>query len=375
MTVSRSPPAVRYTAQAMAQVAQDVPVRTDLLLNFAEALLCKLGVPGDDARVTARILLQADLRGVESHGMAHLADFYVRRLQTGHVNPTPDVRVTSDAPAAATVDGDRGLGFVVGQRAMRIAIEKAEATGVGFVTAGNSTHYGAGAYYAMMALEHDMIGLSMTTGGRLMTPPGALGRAIGLNVLAVAAPTPRAFPYVLDMATSVVAAGKLEIARRRGRPVPEGWAVAADGSPLTDPTALHPDGLMLPLGGTPEGGAFKGFGLTIMVDLLAGALSGSGTSAELAPFAASHAFAALRIDAFAPKAAYLARMEALISTVKAAPTLAGVDEVRIPGELEHALAGERNAAGAVPLHPKVLEGFRSAAGELGVPFDLVGAPA
>jgi L-2-hydroxycarboxylate dehydrogenase (NAD+) len=355
----------------LSPVAEDVPVRIDKLLAFAEAILSTQSVAADDARLTARILLEADLRGIESHGMAHLVDFYVRRLQHGQINPRPNIRITSEAGSAATIDGDNALGFVAGHRAMQIAIEKARATGTGWVAAGHSTHYGAGAGYAMMALEHDMIGFSLSTGGRLMTPPGGRGRALGLNVLSVAAPTARGFPYVLDMATSVVAHGKLEIAARRGEPIPEGWAIDPEGRPITDPARFRPDGLMLPLGGSPALGAFKGFGLALMVDILTGALSGFGTSAEIeAGRIAAHCFGALRIDAFVPLEQYLERMGIMIDAIKRTPVAAGSDEVRIPGELEHALAERRRAAGTVPLHATILAGYRVAAEELGVPFDL-----
>jgi LDH2 family malate/lactate/ureidoglycolate dehydrogenase len=269
----------------------------------------------------------------------------------------------SDSPAAATLDADRGLGFVAGEHAMSRAIDKARTAGVGIVSAANSTHYGAGAYYAMQALEHDMIGLSMTTGGRLLAAPGGRGRVLGLNVLCVAAPTSRAFPFVLDMATSVVAAGKLEIAARRGQSIPEGWAVDSSGDPLTDPTKLHPDGALLPLGATVPGGAFKGLGLTIFVDLMCGALSGFGTSVELEPGAATHCFVAIRIDALTPLDHYRDRMEALISAIEASGS-------SVPGHGEHELSEERKRTGVVPLHPVILEGFRTAAAELGVTYDL-----
>jgi LDH2 family malate/lactate/ureidoglycolate dehydrogenase len=360
-------------------MSQDVLVSIDSLRAFAETLLQKLNVPPEDARTTAALLLETDLRGIESHGMAHLVDFYVRRLQSGEVNARPSVRVTQAAASTATIDGDRGLGFIVGERAMRLALEKARMTGSGWVSVANSTHYGAGSCYAMMALDDNMIGFSFTTGGRLMTPPGGLGRTVGLNVISVAAPTPRGFPYVLDMATSVVAAGKLEIARRRGTSIPEGWAVDAAGGPLTDPHGLHPDGILLPLGGTPAGGAFKGFGLALLVDLLTGALSGFGTSTEIdGGRNAAQCFGALRIDAFVPLSDYLERVGGMIDAVKRTPRMDGVDEIRIPGELEHQLSQARRSAGTVPLHRRVVKGFREAAEEFGVPFDLPddeGAPA
>jgi LDH2 family malate/lactate/ureidoglycolate dehydrogenase len=360
-------------------MTQDLLVPIDALRSFAEALLAKLDVPAGDARVTASLLLETDLRGIESHGMAHLVDFYVRRLQRGEINPTPSISIMREAPSAATIDGDRGLGFVVGDRAMRLAIEKARTTGSGWVSVGNSTHYGAGSCYAMMALDEQMIGFSFTTGGRLMTPPGGLGRTVGLNVISAAAPTPRGFPYVLDMATSVVAAGKLEIARRRGTSIPEGWAVDALGRPLTDPHGLHPEGMLLPLGGSPATGAFKGFGLALLVDILTGALSGFGTSAEIdGGRNAAQCFGALRIDAFVALEEYLERVGGMIDAVKRTPRIEGVDDIGIPGELEHQLAESRRHAGTVPLHERVLDGFREAAEEFSVPFDLMpsneGAP-
>jgi LDH2 family malate/lactate/ureidoglycolate dehydrogenase len=351
---------------------QDVPVSIDALRRFAERLLVGLSVPEADAAVTAELLLDTDLRGIESHGMAHLVDFYVRRIQSGEIEPRADIKVTHDAPSAATIDGGRGLGFVVGERAMRLAIDKAKATGSGWVSVGNSTHYGAGSCYAMMALPENMIGFSFTTGGRRMTPPGGLGRTMGLNVISTAAPTPRGFPYVLDMATSVVAAGKLEIAQRRGTPVPEGWAVDASGKPITDPLAWNQDCMLLPLGGLAATGAFKGFGLAILVDILTGALSGFGTSTEIdGGRNAAHCFGALRIDAFVDLDTYMERMGGMIDAIKRTPPLEGMDEVRIPGELEHALSESRRAAGTAPMHPTILEGFRLAAEEFGVPFDVV----
>jgi LDH2 family malate/lactate/ureidoglycolate dehydrogenase len=349
--------------------APDIDVPIDRLLAFGEKMLVAVGVSRDDARLTAEILIEPDLRGVESHGMAHLVDFYVRRFQANGINRTPDLRLTSEAPSAATLDADRALGFLAGHRAMSIAIEKARATGAAWVTVTNSTHYGAGAYYAMMALPHDMIGLSMTTGGRMMAPPGARGAALGTNVFALAAPTPRGFPYVLDMATTVVAAGKLEIARRRGLPIPEGWSVDPEGRPFTNASEAYERGALLPLGGDPVTASFKGFGLGIAVDVLTGVLSGFGASTGTVPGTAAHCVGALRIDAFVPMETYLERAGAMIDALKASETRDG-SAVRIPGELEHRLTQERRAAGTVPLHPAILEGFRAAAAELGVPYDL-----
>jgi len=177
---------------------------------------------------------------------------------------------------------------------------------------------------------------------------------------------------VLDMATSVVAAGKLEIARRRGTSIPEGWAIDAAGQPLTDPHLLHPDGMLLPLGGTGATGAFKGFGLALLVDLLTGALSGFGTSTEIdGGRHTAHCFGALNIETFVPLSDYLERVGGMIDAVKRTPRVEGIDEIRIPGELEHELSQRRRQSGTVPLHNAVLAGFRAAAEEFGVPFDLI----
>ena len=293
-------------------------------------------------------------------------------IRRGHINPRPEIKIVSESPATAVLDGDRGLGFVVGHHAVAEAMRRARQTGVGVAAVRNSSHYGAGFSYALMAVPHDMVGISLTTGGNLVIPPGGVKPAYGVNVISVAAPTGRSgFPYVLDMATSVVAVGKLEIAARRGQPIPQGWALDNEGRPITDPTRFFAGGGLLPLGGTPLFGAYKGFGLALAVDVLSGALSGSGASAELrAPFAASHCFAALRIDAFLPVAEFKELMDRMIETIKATPRAEGVDEIRIPGELEHALEQERRAAGVVPLHPAVLSRLRKMSEELGISYDL-----
>jgi len=204
------------------------------LTDFAAKALQKMGVPGEDARITARILVATDLMGVDSHGVAHLVPFYIRRIKDGLINVKPQIKLFSYAPSAAIMDGDEGLGFVVGYRAMTEAIHRAETTGSGFVSVRNSTHFGAGANYSIMALEHDMIGISLTQGGKGVVAPGSRGKGVGLNVISVAVPAKEEAPFVLDMATGVVAGGKLELAARNNTPIPEGWAVDMDGNPVTE---------------------------------------------------------------------------------------------------------------------------------------------
>jgi LDH2 family malate/lactate/ureidoglycolate dehydrogenase len=356
---------------AAAVSGEDVSVPIPRVQALGERLFAALGVPEADGRLTAETLIEADLRGVESHGVAHLADFYVRRLRRDHINPTPDICVASDAPAAAVIDGDRGLGFVVAHRAIDLAMEKAQTAGVGFVSVRNSTHYGAAFHYALKAARQDMIGISVTTGGNIVVPPGAALRVYGANVISAAAPTGKGFEFVLDGSTSAVAGGKLEIAARRGMPIPEGWALDENGAPTTDPTVLARGGGLVPLGGTPEHGAYKGFALGILADVVSGVLSAAGASVSLPPDGtAGHMLAAVRIDAFQPREEFIRRMDEMVDALKAAPKQPGVEEILIPGEPEARLERDRRAEDAIPLHPAVIESLRGAAENLHVPFDL-----
>jgi LDH2 family malate/lactate/ureidoglycolate dehydrogenase len=348
----------------------DVRVDPRRLHALGVRALAAVGVSEEHARLSADVLLASELRGVESHGFAHLADFYVGRIRDGRVKPNPDVRVVQDTPATAVVDGDGGLGFIPGRIATRLAIEKAAATGIGMVSTRNSTHFGPGFFYAMEALPHDMLGISMTTGGNIVVPPGGVGRTYGSNVIAFAAPT-RGAPYVLDMATSVVAGGKFEIAKRRGKTVPSFWGESSAGEPIvSNPEPYFERGAILPLGGTPEGGAWKGFGLALMSDILCGVLSGGGASTVLSSPGACHFVAAIRIDAFLPKEDFLDGMDAMIGKLKASPRKPGAPALTYAGELEAAKEADALAHG-VPLHPSVVTALRVMCDEIGVPFDLV----
>ena len=346
---------------------EETLVNAEKLRDLALHAFLKVGVPEGAARIAADMLVHTDLRGIESHGVAHLASFYVGGIRRGAINPRPDIKVVRESASTAVIDGDRGLGFVVGHRAMNQALRRAEATGAGFVTVRNSTHCGAGFNYAIMAPPQDMVGIAMTTGGPVMAPPGGAGRAIGVNVISVAAPSSGA-PFLLDMATSVVAVGKLEVAASRGQSIPEGWAIDSAGSPTTDPIGFFRGGAMLPLGGTPTLGSYKGFGLAVAIDILCGVLSGSGFSAELEG-TFSHAFGALRIDAFLPADEFRALMDRMASRLKATPRLSGVDDIRLAGEVEHELEQRRRVEG-IPLHPQVIDSLRTMCQELGIEFDI-----
>ncbi|MBA7476442.1 putative oxidoreductase YjmC [subsurface metagenome] len=341
------------------------------LTNFTSKALQKVGVPEEDARITARILVAADLRGVDSHGVAHLAPFYIKWLKEGRINAKPKTEVFSHAPSTAIMDGDEGLGFVVGYRAMTEAIHRAETTGGGFVSVRNSTHFGAGAYYAMMALSRDMIGISLTQGGKGVVAPGSRGEGVGLNVISIAVPAKEEAPFVLDMCTGVVAGGKLELAARNNTPIPEGWAVDMDGNPITE--VAKATGGILPLGGIPQLGSYKGFGLTVLVDILCSTLSGglSIPERESGPGTvgkANHFFGALRIDGFMPADEFKERMDAMIKAHHELPKALGIDRIYLAGEVEQET--ERQRSHGIPLHPKVVDSLHEVAKELGIECNL-----
>jgi len=351
----------------------DIRVDAEKLYLLGVRALTRVGVPDEHARMTADVLIASDLRGIESHGFARFADFYVYRARDGHLNLNPQVRVLRDTASAATVDGDGGLGFVAGTVAMRLAIEKAQATGVGMVSVRNSTHYGPASPYALMALSHGMCGISLTTGGNGVVPPGGAQRVYGLNAISFAAPMrPPEAPFCLDMAASVVAAGKLEIARRRGKPIPVGWVKDGNGDDVTDPDVYYESegmGGILPLGSETLTGAWKGFGLAIMVDILTGVLSGGHSSAELPRRAANHFFAAMKIDAFTSVESFYDQMESMKQTLRAAPRLPNAGPLTFAGEPEAAFEADCRAHG-IPYHPSVVESLRRMCEDIGVTYDL-----
>ncbi len=342
------------------------------LTEFATKALQKMGVPEKDALITARMLVSADLRGIDSHGVAHLAPFYIRWIKDGRINVNPDIKTFSNAPSTAIMDGDNGLGFVVGYHAMEEAMQRAETTGSGFVAVRNSTHFGAGAYYAIMALSRNMIGISLTQGGKGVVAPGSRGRGVGLNVISIAVPAGKESPFVLDMATGVVAGGKLELAARNKTSIPEGWAVDIDGNPVTEVSKAT--GGILPLGGIPQLGSFKGFGLTTLVDILCSTLSGGPSipERESGPNSvgkANHFFGALRIDGFMPVDEFKERMDAMIKAHHELPKAPGVNKIYLAGEIEQETEKQRSKG--IPLHPDVISSLKATAEELGIEYNLL----
>lgn len=357
----------------MARIEKDtVRVSPDKLQHFATRVLEALGVPTEDAQIAAEVLVAADLRGVDSHGVIRLNphNWYVKALRDGVMNPRPKIRVVEDKRASAVLDGDGGLGMVIGHRAMELAIEKARRLAVGFVGVRNSRHFGMAAYYSMMALPHDMIGISMTNAGRQVVPTFGREAKYGTNPLSVAAPAGEELPFVLDMATTTAAAGKLEVAARLGEPIPFGWALDAEARPTTDPETAQKARRLLPLGGTRDGGSHKGYGLAMMIEILCGVLS--GTVAAMSPphtGVRGHLFGALDIASFRHLEDFKRDMDRLLRDLKATAPIEGQARVFVAGEIEHATAVERTKNG-IPLHGSVRKGLRKLSEQFHIPYDF-----
>ncbi len=347
----------------------------DKLRVFSSKAMQKLGLPKEDADITAKMLVACDLRGVESHGVAHLGSMYCKWIKDGIVNVTPKLETVSRTPTTATMDGDRGLGFVVGYRAMSMAIEKAKEYGSGFVNVTNSTHFGATAYYAMMAMEQDMIGVAMTSTMPGVVAPGTAVSVIGTNPLAISIPAGKKAPFVLDMATSVVAAGKVQIAQRQGKMMPEGWVVDSEGKPVTDPNKrVRGEGGLLPLGITPALGSFKGFGLGITVDILTCLLAGLDFTLlkerEPGTNPSDFFFGAIRIDGFQPIELFKEKMDNMIEKIESLPTLPGVKKAYVAGGYEGDIVIPDRAKNGIPLDPSVIQDLKDLSEETGVEFDI-----
>jgi L-2-hydroxycarboxylate dehydrogenase (NAD+) len=341
------------------------------LTTFVAAAFEKLGVPKHAAEIAARGLVAADLRGVDTHGVIRFnpTSWYVKWLRAGEMNPRANIRVVSESASAALLDGDRGIGMIIGQHAMELAIAKAKEAGVAMVTVRNSRHFGMSANYAMQALAHDMIGIAMTNASRQVVPTFGREARFGTNPICLAAPALEELPFVLDMATTTAAAGKLELAVRQGKSIPTGWALNESAEVTNDPRVAQRARKLLPLGGSREGGNHKGYGLAIMVEILCGVLSGTVTALNDNQDPRGHFFGAIRVDAFRPADEFKQDMDRLIRDLKATPPIDGQERVYVAGEIEFETAKER-AANGIPLLDSVLKGLRDVSEQLGIPYDL-----
>lgn len=349
----------------------------DQLFAFTKNVFHKIGCPPQQADTAARVLLSADMRGVDSHGVARLSG-YVRLWEVKRVNAVPDIRIIHESPSTAVVDGDSGLGLVVAPYAMNVAIEKAKNAGTGWVSVQNSNHFGIAACHAMMALDNDMIGIAMTNASPLVAPTFSIDKMLGTNPICVAVPAGTEPPFVADLATTTAANGKLEILQRKSQPTPSGWVQDKDGQPSTDPHILKQGGALLPLGGDREHGSHKGYALGAVVDIFSALLSGANYAPWVPPFPAyvpmpsqqpgkgiGHFFGAMRLDAFRTADDFKQHMDHWIKGFRNARTTDPSLNVLIPGDPEREMEAYRGQHG-IPLLPSVVDDLDKLAGSLGL---------
>jgi len=351
----------------------------EYLRDFSLSIFRKIGCTDDEAELATEVLLKADLRGIDSHGIARLSG-YVRLWDKKRVNSQPAIRITHESPSTAVVDGDSGLGLVVAPRAMEIAIKKAQLAGTGWVAVKNSNHFGIAGYHAMMALPHDMIGIAMTNASPLVAPTFSIERLLGTNPIAVAIPALTQPPFVADFATTTAANGKLEILQRKNQKAPIGWIQTKAGLPSTDPNEAKSGGALIPLGSDREHGSHKGFCLGSWVDIFSAVLSGANYGPWVPPFVAfldppsdpvgegiGHFFGAMRIDAFRPADEFKKHMDNWITRFRSAKTIDGEERVIIPGDPERELNEQRLKDG-IPLNQKVVEDLQALGARFNVSF-------
>ena len=336
------------------------------LYSFTQHIFLKIGCSKEDAAIAAKSLLAADLRGVDSHGVARLSG-YVRLWQAGRINPTPDIKVVHETPSTAVVDGDAGLGLVVAPFAMQVAISKATNVGTGWVSVKNSNHFGIAGSHARMALQYNMIGIAMTNASALVAPTFSIERLLGTNPISVAIPAGKEQSFVADFATTTAANGKLEMLQRKNEETPSGWVQTKTGIVSNDPNELKKGGALLPLGGDKEHGSHKGYALGSIVDIFSGVLSGANYGPWVPPFPAyipmpenmpgeglGHFFGVMSINAFRPAEEFKLHMDKWIQRFKSSKTITGQDRVYIPGEIETEFENERMKNG-IPLLISVVE--------------------
>ncbi len=361
-----------------------VTVQAEPLGDFCRDVFVCLDVPPRDARTVAEVLVAADLRGIDSHGVARLRR-YVRGLKEGVIFADPGLRIVRETPVSALLDASAALGQVAGRRAMETAVAKALQAGAGFVAVQNSNHFGIAGFYAQMALEHDLIGIAMTNSTPDVVPTFGREVLLGTNPISVAVPAGGERPYVLDMSTAVITSGKLEARSRMGKKIPLGWALDEKGEACDDPARVYANmrakrgGGLLPLGGNGEDfGGHKGYGLGLLVDIFSGVLSASANTTLLypktpegkpLPSRVGHFLGALRVDLFRPLDGFKKDMDDLIRRLKNAPKAEGRERIYIHGEKEFELERKYRREG-IPLHFKVYEDLKGLAAELDVPFPL-----
>ena len=351
------------------------------LKEFTRNIFLAMGCDIDHAELASEVLLAADMRGVDSHGVARLVG-YVRLWENARINSCPEISIIHETPSTAVVDGDKGLGLVVAPKAMEIAIKKASEVGTGWVAIKNSNHFGIAGYHAMMTLKHDMIGMAMTNASPLVAPTFSTEKLLGTNPIAVAIPADKEPPFVADFATTTAANGKLEILQRKQETAPLGWVQTQEGLPSTNPGELKQGGALLPLGGDREHGSHKGYCLGSIVDIFSAILSGANYGPWVPPFVSflpvsgnpvgegvGHFVGAMRIDAFRPAGEFKKHMDNWIKRFREAKAVNGQEQVYIPGDPERISEDIRRKEG-IGLLPAVVDDLQN----LGEKFGLILSP-
>ncbi len=347
------------------------------LYQFTYSIFKAIGCSDEHAITAAKVLVAADVRGIDSHGVARLSG-YVRLWEATRINATPDIKVTYETPSTAVVEGDSGLGLVVAPYAMQVAIEKAKIAGTGWVSVRNSNHFGIAGYHAMLALQFDMIGIAMTNASALVAPTFSIERMLGTNPVAVAIPAKNQPPFVADFATTTAANGKLEILQRKNEDAPLGWVQDKEGKSSSNVNELKQGGALLPLGSDKEHGSHKGYALGSIVDILSGVLGGASYGPWVPPFPAyvpipenmpgiglGHFFGAMRIDAFRPANEFKEHMDNWIQRFRNAKPIKGYNSVLIPGDPEREMELIRMKEG-IPVFDSVIEDLEKAGERFGV---------
>jgi LDH2 family malate/lactate/ureidoglycolate dehydrogenase len=341
-----------------------VAVRFDALRDFIQAALASQGLPEADARKVASLMAEADMQGSDGHGVIRLPQ-YIKRIRAGGINKHPQIRVVHERPGSAIVDGDNGMGHLVVSKAVDLAIEKARHCGVAWVGTRMSNHAGPASLYARRPLQHDMLGLYFAVGNANHLPPwGGTDMLLSTNPISAAIPGAEEAPVVLDMATTVAAYGKVKAKAKRGEQMPVGWMIDRQGQPLTDPTRAH-EGFLLPIGD------YKGYGLALVVGLLAGTLGGAAMGRDVVDFNADHvsttntgqAILVIDLSAFGDPAVFKHAVDKLVRDIRGSERLPGVDRIWLPGEQSHQRRQQYESQG-IPIARGLVQDLDALAREL-----------
>jgi L-2-hydroxycarboxylate dehydrogenase (NAD+) len=344
----------------------------ETLREWVTNVLMTCAYSREDAAIIADVLVESDLRGIDSHGVPRLARLYINRLDAGVIDPKAQLKVVRETAATITFDAQHGIGPLMAYRAMERCLDKAQAAGTCIATVGHSDHFGIAGYYATMALDRPgMAGIAMTNATPLLVPTFGKEAMLSTAPIAAAFPAGEQNPFILDGATTAVAWGKIEIYRRWNKPIPLGWAVDAEGKSTTDPFAAV---ALMPLGSERETSGQKGYGLALLVEMLCSQLSGSLWSKDVVysrgetdrPADTSHAFIAIDIEAFRPLDEYTASVDTMLGQIRDAQPAEGHERVMVPGDPELIAKADRLERG-IPLHPLVIEDLRDVGERKGVP--------